>query len=154
MFNDLFSTFYQSQQGQNAWNVLQQRGYSPAQAQQIFGSALPAAAEALTRAGQSSQEPALGVFDLFGGHSGAEFLTGAIGGLLRGDGFVGSLEDGAMGMVGGHIAEVLAQRLGMNQRLAGEVAALVTPFIVHYAYERLSSHPAVVQQYGQSPYYR
>jgi hypothetical protein len=154
LFNDMLNAFFQSQQGQNAFGVLQQRGYNPAQAQQILGSAVPAAAEAMARASQGNQQPALGIFDIFGGHAGAEFLTGAIGGLLRGDGLVGSLEDGAMGMVGGHIAEVLAQRLGMNQRMAGEVAALVTPFIVHYAHERLSGHPAVVQQYGQSPYYR
>jgi hypothetical protein len=154
MFGELLSMFHGSQQGQNAMSALMQRGYTPDQAQQIMGAATQGAAQGFHNATAGQGEPALGLFNIFGGHSGAEFLTGAIAGFLRGDGFVGSLGDGAMGMVGGHVAEVIAQRTGLNQRVAGEVAAVVTPFIAHYAHEKLSNHPSVVAQHGQSPFYR
>jgi hypothetical protein len=151
MFAELLNMFHMSPQGQNAMGVLQQQGWSPDQTQQILGAALPAAANGMHMATQGHPEPAVGLFNIFGGHAGGEFLTGAITGLLRGDGIFGSFKDGAMGMIGGHIAEVIAQRTGMNPQMAGQVAAALSPFIMHYAHERLSSHPAVQQQFGAAP---
>ncbi len=142
MFDQMLSEFTGSMQGQNALAALQQRGFAPAAAYGLLSHAVPAATEAMHRATTGHQEPALGLFNLFGGHAGREFLTGAVAGLLRGDGVVGSLEDGGIGMISGHVAEVVAQRTGMNQSAAGEVAAVITPFIVHYAHDKLSGHPA------------
>lgn len=142
MFEQMLSEFTGSTQGQNALAALQQKGFSPQAAYGLLGHAVPAATEAMHTATAGHQEPALGLFNIFGGHAGREFLTGAVAGLLRGDGLVGSLEDGGIGMISGHVAEVIALRTGMNQAVAGEVAAAVTPFIVHYAHDKLSGHPA------------
>jgi hypothetical protein len=144
----------QSPQAAQAMQALGQRGYDPGQATAILNAAAPAAANAMAQQTQGHPEPALGLFNIFGGHAFAEFLTGAVTGLLRGDGVVGSLEDGGMGMIGGHIAEVVAQRVGVNQRVAGEIAAIATPFIVHYVHEHISGHPSVVAQHGHSPHHK
>ena len=154
MFQELMGSFMQSEQASQAQQALSARGYPPDQVSAILDAAGPAAANAMHAQTQGHAEPALGLFNIFGGHAGAEFLTGAITGLLRGDGIVGSLEDGGMSMVAGHIGEVLAQRMGWNQRLCGEVAAIITPFVAHYVHEHLSSHPAVIAQHGASPHHK
>jgi hypothetical protein len=151
MFAELLNRFSSSQHGQQAAALLAQQGWSPAQQQQIFGAALPAAANALHMQTQGSSQPALSLFNIFGGHPGRQFLLGAVAGLFRGDGVVGSVGDGAMGMVSGHMAEVLAQRLGMSPQLAGNVTAALTPMITHFVYENLLSHPDVMQQHGAHP---
>lgn len=148
MFAELLSMFHQSPQGQNAFGALSQQGWSPEQSQQILGAAMPAAANAMHMATQGHPEPAVGLFNIFGGHAGSEFLLGAVAGVLRGDGLFGGVKDGFMGMLGGHIAEVIAQRTGMNPQMAGQVAAALTPFLAHYVHERLTGHPAVQQQFG------
>jgi hypothetical protein len=153
MFSELMSMFHQSPQGQQAMQAIMQRGYSQEQAMQIMQAAHAGAINGMNQAGQGQAEPHIGLFNIFGGHSGAEFLTGAITGFLRGDGFVGGLADGAFGMIGGHVAEYIAQYTGMNRMVAGELAAVATPFLVHFAHQRLSGHPGVVQQYGQSPFF-
>ena len=142
MVDQMLSQFTGSVQGQNALAALQQRGFSPDAAMGLLGHAIPAATAAMNNATSGHAEPAMGLFNIFGGHAGREFLTGAVAGLLRGDGIVGSLEDGGVGMISGHVAEVIAQRTGMNPSVAGEVAAVVTPFIVHFAHDKLSGHPS------------
>ena len=153
MFAELMQMFHQSPQGQQAMQAIMQRGYSQDQAWQIMQAAHAGAVNGMHQATQGNPEPHIGLFNIFGGHSGAEFLTGAIAGFLRGDGFLGSLKDGAFGMVGGHVAEYIAQYTGLNRMVAGELGAVATPFLVHYAHEKLSGHPGIVQQYGQSPYF-
>lgn len=138
MFDDLLSGFASSPHGQSAAQALQNKGYSPADAEGLLSHAIPAAAAAMKKQTEGHEQPHLGLFNIFGGHAKREFLIGLTEGLLRGDGVVGSLEDGAMSMVAGHIAEVVADRAGMNQEAAGTIAAIVTPFIVHYAHEKLA----------------
>merc|ERR1712087_471487 len=60
--------------------------------------AVPAAAEAMDKQTVGQRKPHLSLFNIFGGHAGWEFLTGCLVGLARGDGLVGTLEDGGMGM--------------------------------------------------------
>lgn len=143
MFQELLSGFLTSQQGADALTALQSKGYGADDASALLNHAVPAAVEAMHQQTAGQENPGLSLFNIFGGHAGREFLLGAVAGLLRGDGFVGSLEDGGMGMIGGHIAEVIAERAGVDPTAAGEIAAVVTPFIVHYAHEKLASHPSV-----------
>lgn len=153
MFAELLSMFHTSPQGQGAMQALQNQGMDPQHFPALMNMAMPAAANAMHQAAANGHptEPTLGLFNILGGHAGTDFLTGAVAGLLRGDGFMGSIQDGLMGMVGGHIAEVVAQRTGMNQQAAGQIAAVLTPFVVHYVHERLSSHPTVTAQHGYAP---
>lgn len=144
MFQELLSGFLTSEQGTNALSALQSRGYSADDAAALLNHAVPAAVESMHQQTEGHENPGLGLFNIFGGHAGREFLLGAVAGLLRGDGVIGSLEDGGMGLIGGHIAEVVAERAGLDPTVAGEVAAVITPFIVHYAHDKLSQHSSVL----------
>lgn len=139
MFDDMLSGFINSAQGQNALAALQKHGIGLTEAKNVLANAVPAAAAAMKNATAGHQDPAVGLFDLFGGHAGRSFLEGMVAGLVRGDGVVGALEDGGMGLVGGHIAEVLAQKMNINSGRASMIASVATPFIVHYIHGKLSS---------------
>lgn len=58
--------------------------------------------------------------------------------MASGDGLVGSLEDGAISVVTGRIAEALADKLGLDGGLASTIAAACTPFIVEFLRKKLS----------------
>jgi hypothetical protein len=139
MFEDLLSEFTSSKQAQDAMGALAAKGYSAPDAQKIIAEALPAAKEAMEQQTASHPKPEVGLFNLFGGHAGKEFLIGLMEGVARGDGVMGSLEDGGMSMIAGHIGEVIAPRLNMSPETAGDVAAVVAPFIFHYAHEKLAA---------------
>ena len=154
MFSELLSLFHGSSHAQNATAVLQQQGVPEDQIQGILDAALHGAARGMHAQTEGHAEPALGLFNIFGGHSGREFLLGATAGLLRGEGLWGAAKDGAMGMITGHVAEVIAQRTGMNQEMAGQLAAVVTPFVVHYAHEKLGDHAAVTAVHGHHKHHK
>lgn len=142
MFAELLKEFASSEHGQNALGALQQN-FPSLNAQQIMAAAVPAAAQAMHKVTAGQEQPHVGLFNLLGGHAGKSFLAGAVAGLLRGDGIMGSLKDGVMGTLGGHIAEYLAQETGLDPAMASQVAALLTPFITHYAHDKLSTHPDI-----------
>jgi uncharacterized membrane protein YeaQ/YmgE (transglycosylase-associated protein family) len=139
MFDDMLSGFMNSQQGRDALTALQKQGIPAGEAQNLLNHAVPAAAESMKQATAGQSDPAVGLFNIFGGHSGRSFLEGMVAGLVRGDGLVGSLEDGGMGMIGGHVAEVIAQRTGMDSSRASMIASVATPFIVHYIHTKLAN---------------
>ena len=138
MFEALLSEFTGSEHGQNALNALQAKGFSPEDAQKLIAEAVPAAREVMENKLQDHPQPEVGLFNLFGGHAGREFLVGVTEGIVRGDGFVGSLEDGGISAIAGHIAEVVASRLNISPDIAGTAAAVVAPFIVRFAHEKLA----------------
>jgi hypothetical protein len=142
MFQELLSGFLSSEHGANALGALQKQGYSGDDAQNLLTTALPHAATAMHEQTASHADPAAGMFSLFGGHAGRDFLLGAVAGLMRGDGFTAALGDGAMGAIGGRIAEGLASSLGLDPSVAAGLASTITPFIVHYAHDHLSKHPS------------
>lgn len=143
MFQELLSEFVSSPQGQNALSALQEKGYSAEDATSFLEHGVSAAAETMEGQSAGQAQPEIGIFDLFGGHAGREFLAGAVAGIMRGEGVLGALEDGGIGLISGHVAEVIASRAGIDPATAGTIAAVVTPFIVHYAHEKLSSHPSI-----------
>ncbi len=142
MFAELLKEFASSEHGQNALGALQQK-FPDLDSQQIMDSAVPAAAQAMHKVTAGHAQPHVGLFNMLGGHAGRSFLAGAVAGLIRGDGIMGSLKDGVMGTLGGHVAEYLAQETGLDPQVASEVAALLTPFITHYAHDKLSTHPDI-----------
>src|SRR4051794_7871471 len=124
MFEELLSEFTSSAHGQNALGALQAKGFSGDDAARILAEALPAAREAMEGKAQEHPQPEVGLFNLFGGHAGKEFLIGLTEGIVRGDGIMGSLEDGGISLIAGHIGEVIAPRLNMSPEIAGDAAAV------------------------------
>jgi len=153
MFEEMLGSFLGSEQGRGATQALQQKGVPQGQIQQILQAALPAAASSLQQQGSKAMPnaPALGAFDVLGGHPGQSFLIAAATSMMRGEGMSGALRDGAIGVVGGRIGEALASRMNMSPQMASGIAAAITPFVVSYAQEHLAGHPDVVAQRGSTP---
>jgi hypothetical protein len=140
MIEQMMSGFLQSQQAQQAMQALAAKGFNPQQVQQIMTHVGPAASHAMAKQTAGHAQPAVGLFNIFGGHAGREFLMGAVTGLLSGDGIMGSLKDGGMSMIAGHMAEYLAPKLGIDAGTAGAITAVLTPFVGHYVHEHLGRH--------------
>ncbi|MCA9605813.1 MAG: hypothetical protein KC619_09470 [Myxococcales bacterium] len=141
MFDQLISAFTQSQQGQTAMQRLQSQGYSPQQAQGFLGAAVPAAAQSFHSAqtgGFAGSRPGgpQGLMDVGNSHYVTNFLSGAVSSLVRGQGIMGAAVDGLQGVAGGHVAQVIASRFGLPQRVAGTVGAIVTPLVIDWLWER------------------
>jgi hypothetical protein len=145
MFDQLLQMFTGSQQGQQAMSRLVGQGYTQQQAQGILGAALPVAAQAVHAHMTGQGGP--GLFDIGQSNYGTNFLTGAVAGLLRGDGIKGAAVDGLEGVVGGHVAQVIAGRFGLPQRVAGMIGAAITPPMLSFLWEKFQG-----MQQGQSPF--
>lgn len=92
----------------------------------------------------------LGLLQITEGHYAQNFLGAAVSGLLRGEGLKGAAIDGLQGVVGGHVAEVIASRCGLPQRIAGVLGAIVTPLMIDWAWEKIQAIQAQSGQTGQS----
>ncbi len=140
MIEEMMRGFLGSSQGQGAMQALMGQGFDPQQAQTLLGHATDAATQSLQNQTAGAQQPQVGLFNIFGGHAGREALLGAVSGMMRGDGFFGSLEDGALGVLVGHIGEYIGSRMGMDPAQAGQIAALLTPYIGSYVHEHLQQN--------------
>jgi hypothetical protein len=139
MFEQLLSQFTSSPQGQGALAALQKQGISPDEARDLIEKSLPGAAASFSRQTEGQPQPHVSLFNIFGGHAGRNFLAGLVAGIARGDGVVGSLEDGAVGVLGGHLVEYLADEVGLDGDKASTVGAALAPFIAHFIHEKLAS---------------
>lgn len=135
MFDQLLNVFGQSRQGQQAYTALQAQGYSPQQSAGILTTAFPAAAQAMQNALRSNAQGP-GLLDIGSSNYMQNFLTGAVSGLLRGEGIKGAAVDGLQSVVGGHVASVIASRCGLPPRVAGVVGAIITPMMVDFLWEK------------------
>lgn len=152
MFADLLSSFVQSQHGESAAALLQDRhGLSADQANEALGHAGEAAAAAMHEQTAGHADPAAGAFSLLGGHAGSSFLMGALSGLARGESIGESLKDGLVGVVTGRVAEALAAKMGLPEAQASQIAAVIAPMLMHHAHGKLAEHPTVVEQHGAAP---
>jgi len=151
--------FTQSTQGKQATEVLAKGGLSQDQITKVIAEGLPAAATALksqvtgkaVSAKAAPGEAELGLFDLLGGHPGQAFLIGAVTSLVKGEGFVDAMQDGMFSVVGSHITEVIASRVGLDRQKAGWVGAALTPFVVAFVQDKLGNNPGVMAQRGAPP---
>lgn len=125
----LVSEFLASEHGNQATQALAAQGISGDDAQQMLSQAAEAAHS-------SADEQSSG--GLMGEHSGKSFLAGFAAGLVRGDGFFKSLEDGGAGMLTGRVAEALASRMGIDPSTASSVAAAATPYILAFMKEKFA----------------
>ena len=143
MLQELVQQFMGSPQGQTALSRLQSQGFAPQQAQAFMGAALPTAAQAFHQAqsgGLAANRPGgpEGILDVGNSHYVTNFLSGAVSGLLRGEGITGAAVDGLQGVVGGHVAQVIATRFGLPQRVAGTVGAILTPLMIDFLWTRVN----------------
>lgn len=137
MFDQLLNMFGQSRQGQAAYTQLQAQGYTPQQSAGILTTAFPAAFSAMQNAMQGNGQGGMGLLDITQSNYGTNFLSAAVTGLLRGEGIKGAAIDGVQGVVGGHVAQVIASRCGLPQRVAGTVGAIITPIMVDFIWEKV-----------------
>jgi len=143
VFDQLIQGFTQSRQGQTAMSRLQSQGFSPQQSQGFLGAAVPAAAQSFHSAqsgGFAGSRPGgpQGLLDVGNSHYVTNFLSGAVSSLVRGQGIAGAAVDGLQGVAGGHVAQVIASRFGLPQRVAGTVGAIVTPLVIDWLWERFN----------------
>lgn len=143
MFQQLIQQFTQSRQGQTAFSRLQAQGFSQQQSQGFLGAAVPVAAQSFHRAqsgGFAGNRPGGpgGLMDVGNSHYVTNFLSGAVSGLIRGQGVMGAAVDGVQGVAGGHVAQVIATRFGLPQRVAGTVGAIVTPLVIDWLWEKMN----------------
>jgi len=127
------SGFASSEQGQKALWQLQSQGFSGHQSQAMLGAAVPAAAEAMRSISRGDKSlPSFSESNYV-----MNFTAGAVSGLIRGQGFMGSAIDGMQGMVGGYIAQVIAARFGLPKRTAGVIGAVITPLAIDFIWAKL-----------------
>lgn len=124
----LFNEFIGSEHGQGAVAALGAQGISPEDATTYLGHA--------TAAAHAHIEEQSGGF--FGEHAGRNFFAALASGVVKGDGFFGSIKDGLEGALGGRIVEALASRAGIDPSTASTVAAAATPYITQFLHEKLS----------------
>lgn len=148
----LVDTFTKSAQGQQAIKLLGDRGLPKDQITKVIAEGLPAAASVLkSKTKGPPGEAELGLFDLMGGHPGQAFLIGTITSLVKGEGVVDAMQDGLFSIVGSHVSEVIASRVGLDRQTAGWVGAALTPFVVAFVQEKLGNSPEVGKKRGAPP---
>lgn len=123
----LISEFLASEHGAQAVQALGAQGVSEDDAQPILTHAAGAAA------GHVEEQNA----GLLGEHPGKSFLAAFASGLVRGDGFFKSLEEGGEGVMTGRVAEAIAERAGIDPATASSLAAAATPYVVAFLKQRL-----------------
>ncbi|CAM3654487.1 hypothetical protein [Roseateles saccharophilus] len=123
----LLSEFLSTEHGAQAMQALTAQGYSDADAQQLLGHA--------TEAAQAHVEEQHA--GLMGSHPGKSFFAAFAAGLVQGDGFFKSLEDGGEGVISARIAEAVANKAGVDSSAASTIAAAATPFLVSFLKSKL-----------------
>jgi len=122
----LFKELLGSPQGQQALSAITAQGVSPDTAEQYLAHA--------TEAAHGHVEEQAG---LLGNNPGKSFFAAFATGLIKGDGVLGALKDGAEGLVSGRVAEALAAKAGVDTATASAIAAAATPFVVSFIKEKL-----------------
>jgi hypothetical protein len=69
---------------------------------------------------------------ILGEHAGASFFAAFASGLIKGDGVIGSLEDGAAGVVIGRITESVTSAMDIDSAVVDAAAAATAPYVMAY----------------------
>ncbi len=129
--HSLVQKFLDSVHGQNAAAALSAQGIDDSQVQGILKHAATAGVEHVKQAHEDSG-------GLLGEHAGMEFFAAFASGLIKGDGVVGSLEDGAGGVVIGRITQALTEKMGIDSSTADAAAAATAPYVMSFLKEELN----------------
>lgn len=126
----LAQNFIGSSQGKQALAALQEKGI-PADAATTYLSHTVAAV------GQHTEDHAQS-HGLLGDHPGKSFFAAFASGLVKGDGVMGALEDGAAGVVTARVVEFLCDKAGVDSGTAETIAAAATPYAVDFVKSHLA----------------
>ncbi len=126
----LVENFLGSPHGQQAAAALTQQGFSGDQVQQILAQAAQAGGAHVEQAHKDNG-------GLLGEHAGMSFFAAFASGLVKGDGIMGSLEDGTGGVIIGRITEALTAQLGMDSGTADAAAAATAPYVMSFLKQTL-----------------
>jgi hypothetical protein len=122
----LLNKFLESSHGQKAASALSAQGFGGDDVRQILDHSVSAGAAHVEEAHRNS-----------GGHSGMSFFAAFASGLVKGDGILGSLEDGVVGVIEGRIVALLTARMGMDSAAASAAAAATAPYVLAFLREHL-----------------
>jgi hypothetical protein len=126
---ELIGKFLASEHGAQATQALQQQGVSADDAQTYLTHAAQAVTDHVNEHASSG--------GLLGDHPGKSFFAAFAAGLLKGDGVMGALGDGAEGVVTGRVAEALAEKAGLDTGTAATLAAAATPYVMAFMKQHL-----------------
>lgn len=126
----LVGNFLSSGEGQQAMSALQAKGISPDDATTYLTHTATAVAGHAEDQAQSH--------GILGDHPGTSFFAAFASGLVKGDGVLGSLEDGAGGVVTARVVEALCDKAGLDPKMAEVVAAAATPYAMSFIKSHLS----------------
>lgn len=121
---ELVGNFLSSEQGRQATAALQEKGIDPDTAQTYLTHAATAVAAHAEDHAQSH--------GILGDHPGRSFFAAFASGLVKGDGVLDSLEDGAAGVVTARVTEALCDKAGLDSATAEMVAAAATPYAMSF----------------------
>lgn len=127
---NLAESFLGSEHGQQAAAALAQQGFSPDQVTQILSSAAQAGADHVEQAHKDNG-------GLLGEHAGMSFFAAFASGLVKGDGVMGALEDGAGGVLVARITEALTAQVGIDSGAADAAAAATAPYVIAFLKQHL-----------------
>ncbi len=125
---DMIGGFLSSEQGQHALGAVVAQGIGEGDAKALLGKATEAA---VAHIGEHQG-------GLLGAHAASSFLSAFAAGIAKGDGLLGSLEDGALGTLVGRVAEALTEGGIVDPGVAATISASITPFLTSYLKKHLS----------------
>lgn len=120
----IINEFIHSNEGRQAAGALAEAGIEQSKIGEILHHA--------ARAGIEHIEADAAKGGILGEHAGMSFFAAFASGLLKGDGMVGSLEDGAAGIVVGRIAEAITASVDIDSGLVDTAAAATAPYVMAY----------------------
>ena len=126
----LVQKFLSSVHGQSAASALSAQGIDDGQVQDILGHAARAGAAHVEQAHKDNG-------GLLGEHAGMSFFAAFASGIVKGDGVMGALEDGAGGVIFGRITESLTAKMGLDSTTADAAAAATAPYVMSFLKEEL-----------------
>jgi hypothetical protein len=126
---NIIHSFLHSTEGRQAAGALESAGFEQSQISQILHHA--------AHAGIQHIEADAAKGGILGEHAGMSFFAAFASGLLKGDGMMGSLEDGAAGIVVGRITETLTSAVGLDSGMADAAAAATAPYVMAYLKKHL-----------------
>jgi hypothetical protein len=123
----MINEFLGSEHGQGALSALTSQGVSGDDATAYLSHAAAAGHAHVQEQGSG----------LLGEHAGRNFFAAFAAGIVKGDGILGSIGDGAEGMLVGRVTEALVSKAGLDSGTASTLAATITPFVASYLKSKL-----------------
>ena len=125
----IIQSFLHSSEGRQAASALADVGIEESKISQVLHHAARAGIEHVEADAQRG--------GILGEHAGMSFFAAFASGLLKGDGVVGSLEDGVGGVVVGRIAEAITASVDIDSSLVDAAAAATAPYVMAYLKKHL-----------------